>query len=129
MLRRAPARAQRRVLAAVCGLVVAVASTALPTYLWCASSGEVHLTCCCPEVESDASFVRAPCCEERTTLSPEGAQARDAASRIAPAAPAPVVSRVGAPVLARDVRVEDRAAVARDGPRHRPHARNSVYLL
>lgn len=129
VLRRVPARARRRSFAALCGLVVAVASTALPSYLWCASSGEAHLTCCCPEVARDASFVRAPCCEERTTLSPDGAQARDAAARVVVAASGPVVALIDAPAPAPEARAERRVALARDGPRDRLHARNSIYLL
>lgn len=111
-------------------LVVAVgASSAIPTYLFCAASQRVHLSCCCPS-HDDAATLKAPCCEARDALAPDGTEARSFAPRVALAVPAVVVAVLPLEPTAPHAALGlDREALARAGPSERIHAVNSIYLL
>ena len=130
-MRRLRARLLIRTLAGACGLFVAVgACAAIPSYLWCTSSEQMHLTCCCPELDGDRDALRAPCCESRSNTSPDATRAPDAAPRIGLAAATVIVAVLEwRAVLSEASQHPDRDTLARAGPRDRLHARHSIYLL
>lgn len=125
----------RSLVRALAGAIVAIvaigASSALSQYVWCAGAQEIHRSCCCPSVDDHGPALRAPCCEERASIQPEGTQAHESSPRVMAAQPALAVALLALYVdplhHAVDERVE--SALARAGPSERVHARNSIYLL
>lgn len=103
-------------------------------YLWCAPMQQARAHCCCPapsREEAAHDRIGVQCCELRElgTLASGVTHAPDRAVFDSPlVAILPLEDVFRAPVLVSTVRRSDPRA-ARAGPRLRPHALHSVYLI
>ncbi len=98
-------------------------------FVWCTMMGEARLSCCCPP-SSDQDSVRAPCCDARVTESAPATGTSDSGPRVHAAPPAAFVActDAGGPGFVLGD-IAQNSIEARAGPRLRPHARNSVYVI
>jgi hypothetical protein len=110
---------------ALAGVVATVASFAIPSYVWCPGSREVHLSACCGDHEG--TNVATPCCEPR---SEEEIFARAGADQVRVFAPALVpIAVIVPPIATASIPSPVPDFHARAGPSERVHARLSIYLL
>ena len=103
-------------------------------YLWCAPMAQARTHCCCPapsREEAAHDRIGVQCCEVRHigTLASGVTHAPDRTVFDAPlVAIVPLEDVFRAPLLVSAIRRDERRE-ARAGPRLRPHALHSVYLI
>lgn len=115
-------------------LTLVVGATSGLAYLWCAPMQEARSHCCCPaptREEAAHDRVEMQCCELRHTATLASGTLDPHVTHVAPpalVAVLPLADAFRAPILVPTSRREARRE-ARAGPRTRPHALHSVYLI
>ena len=129
----------RRMSARALATVVAVATLFVGassglSYLWCAPMQQARAHCCCPAPSAEEAAhdrVGIQCCERRDIGTLASGVTHVSSHAVVPTplvAILPLEDVFRAPVLASTVGRSDRRE-ARAGPRQRPHALHSVYLI